>query len=288
MQHWRISYSGKLRLRTKDGAEPRLVEVGLQLDWRACTQNFDFDTDMSIATVARSNATEPWSKALFQRLQAMHQTHHEQWGRYSGELKIQEFGSFPIRLHGVRDHSYGPHRDWRHFHRYAMQFFHTEDGTVFNAAVLAMSQPGLTRFEYGYVMHPDGLKVPLDWCDIPLDRLGVQPGTVDSYRFEFGAGGVRYRVDCEILEKPSVFFGPEWEAQVIEQMAVFRVEDVERRRIQKGWGISEWEYRNLSGKPVLKNSEVKNSEEDSNTNENENIANGQISNGKIANGNAHY
>lgn len=46
------------------------------------------------------------------------------------------------------------------------------------------------------------------------------------------------------MEDSSDFYvGHEWEARVVERMARYTVNGI------KGWGIAEWEYRHVEGKP---------------------------------------
>lgn len=53
---------------TKKYESGQLVKVQLDAIWSSALEPFDFDTDMSPLTVARSMASQPWSKDYFKLL----------------------------------------------------------------------------------------------------------------------------------------------------------------------------------------------------------------------------
>jgi len=67
---------------------------------------------------------------------------------------------------------------------------------------------------------------------------------VDIVVFLFAAGGEKYHVQVNSSESAELFFGWDWEGRVIEHFARFTVNGV------AGWGVVEWEYRHLGGRPI--------------------------------------
>jgi len=245
MKKWRIRFEGKLRL-NRD--ESQLMDAKLTVDWTACTDYFDFDTDMNPHALAVSIAREPWSREFFKRLRDAHQTHHEQFGDIRGSLKLLGGKSprgeleYQLNMRGGRDHSYGNVRLWSHFHRYAMQFVHTADGTCFNAAVVSIPNVTMSRLEFGYVFTKNGRKLALRSVDLPLEKLGETREAPMCYEFGFeDEEGTRYQVECEVLARPEFYMGEDGrrDALILEQMCRYKVNGKE------GWGFSEWQYRHL-------------------------------------------
>lgn len=245
MKRWRIRYEGKLRL-NRD--EKEVFDAKLTLDWMACTDCFDFDTDMNAHALAASIAREPWSREFFNRLRDAHQTHYEQFGDFKGTLKLSGGKSskgeseYQVNMRGARDHSYGNVRDWSHFHRYAMQFVHTADGMCFNAAVVSIPRVTMSRLEFGYLFKRDGRKLALRCVDLPLENLGETTEAPMAYEFEFeDEEGTRYKVECEVVARPEFYLGQDGrrDAVILEQMCRYKVNG------KAGWGFSEWQYRHL-------------------------------------------
>lgn len=237
MKKWKLSYHGKMRVK-KDKKE---VDVKFCLDWDSFTKYFDFDTDMNPATVADGIAREMWSKDFFDTLQRMHQTHYEQFGIISGKVKIEGYGTREINLRGVRDHTYGNIRNWQDLHRYALQYVSLEDGSAI--CVGAVSMPSvLSRLTVGYVFHTDGSMDSVSSSEFELFDHGEDGRLHKHFGFRFSAGGKLYELECTVLDCPIFYMGQDWDAKIYERFCQFVVNGV------KGWGISEWEYRNYAGK----------------------------------------
>lgn len=239
MKKWKLSFRGDMVL---DG---NLVPVVLNAVWERCSDYFDADTDMDEHALAMSIAREPWSRAFFERLKSSHQTHYEQFGDFRGTAKVGGV-EYSLNLRGARDHSYGNEREWKHFHRYALQFVHLDNGICFNVGVLSMPNITMSRLEFGYVFLKNGGKQAVEWCDIDMSNLGECPAQPpDVYEFKFSAGNEIYQVQCEVVHRPVFYLGQDWEAKVYEQMCRYIVNGV------KGYGFSEWEYRHLGPEGVL-------------------------------------
>jgi len=242
MKTWTIKYDGKMRLRKTPDGEGEEVHVRFEVDWNAITQFFDFDTDMNPAVIADAMATEPWSREFFKQLEVAHQTHYEQFGEITGTIKISGHGDHEITVRGVRDHSYGNIRDWSDLHRYAIQYLHLEDGTSIAIGKICMPRT-LSRLPIGYVISPSGAMSVMTSTDLELHKLGEDGQPPKECEFSFHAGGERFHVKCYVLDAPIFYMGLNWEARIHERMCVFDVNGI------KGWGISEWDYRNETGKP---------------------------------------
>lgn len=237
MKKWKLTYKGDMIL--DDGKK---VPVEMNAVWEKCTDYFDADTDMNGHALAVAIAREPWSRKFFDRLKSSHQTHYEQFGDIKGVVKVNG-NEHDLSLRGARDHSYGNEREWKNFHRYALQFVHLENGFCFNVGVISMPTATLSRLEFGYLFDKDGRKFAVEWCDMDLPKLGESPiDPPNVFEFRFSAGDKVYHVECEVLHRPVFYLGREWEGKVYEQMCRYNVNGV------KGYGFSEWEYRNLAGK----------------------------------------
>ncbi|CAG2238130.1 unnamed protein product [Mytilus edulis] len=200
MKKWKLSYNGKMRNRTTD----KLVDVTFDLEWIAFTKYFDFDTDLHPNAMADAIAREKWSRKYFDVLKSVHQTHYEQFGEISGTVNISGEEKF-IKIDGVRDHSYGNIRDWKYFHRYALQYCTLEDRTAICVGTICMPIT-MSRLLVGYVLHPDGDKT--------------------------------YNMKITVLEAPIFYIGEGRDAKIHERFSTYDVNG------QTGWGISEWDYRN--------------------------------------------
>lgn len=249
MKKWRISYKGKMRLTKIDGEKAEEVYVCFVLDWTADTTFFDFDTDLCPDAVASGVAREKWSRAFFDQLKQAHQTHYEQFGTISGEVDLGAYGVKEIQVRGLRDHSYGNLRDWADLHRYCIQYISLEDGSYIAAGLICMPRT-MSRLPMGYVFKADGSMEPLSSIDLEFSDCGDDGKTPKDFCFHFVAGGEKYSVNCHLLEEPIFYMGFEWEARIHERMCTFTVNG------KHGWGISEWDYRNRTGRPELYKKEV--------------------------------
>lgn len=71
MSAWVVKYNGQLRVDQSESDKyelGKLVNVQLEALWTSTLGYFDFDTDMSPITVARSTSTQPWSREYFNLL----------------------------------------------------------------------------------------------------------------------------------------------------------------------------------------------------------------------------
>ncbi|KAK4021997.1 uncharacterized protein LOC116919103 [Daphnia magna] len=237
MRKWKISYKGQLRRNETD----ELVDVELEAIWSTNLKQFDFDTDMSSTAISRAFAREPWSREYFQMLQEAHQTHYEQMGRTNGTVKI-DGKSYPFNIDSMRDHSYGHKREWKLLHRYGFHTMTLEDGTRINVGIV--SQPCTSSvLELGYVYLADGRLFPVDECGFNIWDIGENGSPPKDYHFTFKAANRWWSVQVNVLDAPIFYIGWEWEAKIHERMCTFEVNGV------PGWGISEFMYRNMDGRP---------------------------------------
>lgn len=154
MKRWKLSYKGDL---LHNGQTIK----GCSFEGEFVSQlgYFDYDTDISIRAIARSIATEPWSRAYFKHLETYvvffrsfnfpviiflfdfraHQSRIEQMGKMRGKLIIGPDSNYEINLEAFRDLSYGHARNWELMHRYAYFMFFLDDGSRFS--IIHVNQP---------------------------------------------------------------------------------------------------------------------------------------------------
>jgi len=247
MKHWKLSFSGKLRLVTSPDQNEGFTEevhVSFALDWKAAGRYFDFDTDMHWRTICSAMAREKWTSHFFDQLKVAHQTHHEQFGNITGTVHIDTYGAHQLDLHGVRDHSYGNIRDWSDLHRYGIQYLHLADGTDVCMGMICMPRT-LSRLPMGYVIKPDGSLHGMTSTDFELHKFGENGDAPKDWECNFTTDENTYNLKGHVIESPIFYIGENWEARIHERMCKFTVNGV------PGWGISEWNYRNKTGKPDL-------------------------------------
>lgn len=95
----------------------------------------------------------------------------------------------------------------------------------------------------GYVYLPDGRLFPVDECSLKLWDYGEGGTPPTDYHFTFKAAKRTWDVDVKVHDTPVLYFGWEWEARIHERMCTYTVNGV------PGWGISEFMYRNMTGRP---------------------------------------
>lgn len=78
---------------------------------------FDFDKMCSPTAIAHSLAIEPWSRGLFDKMRASHQSHYEQFGTISGDFRIGNHTASGIRMTSMRDHTIAGYRRWSDIRR---------------------------------------------------------------------------------------------------------------------------------------------------------------------------
>ncbi|KAH9500211.1 hypothetical protein Btru_077485 [Bulinus truncatus] len=239
METWSIVFDGSLRV-VETGDE---VQVNFDLLWKASTKPFDFDTDLHPHLMADGIAREKWSRRYFKTLKSVHQTHYEQFGNIQGVVHISGHDDQEIAVHGVRDHSYGNVRDWKLFHRYVLNYVHLEDGTALCVGAISMPVT-LSRLVVGYVYHPDGSMDPVSDTDFEFYNWGDEGKPPDRLVLNFTAGDKHYYLTSDKIQCPVFYMGKDRDAQIFERFCNYTLNGV------KGWGISEWDYRNLSGKTL--------------------------------------
>ncbi|KAI8740892.1 CAunnamed protein product [Biomphalaria glabrata] len=237
MDTWSIKFDGLLRL-AETGKQ---VEVNFDLLWKAYTKPFDFDTDLHPHVMADGIAREKWSRKYFNNLKRVHQTHYEQFGNIQGTVHVTGYDDQNIMIQGVRDHSYGAIRDWKLFHRYVLNYVHLDDGTAICVGAISMPVT-LSRLVVGYVFHPDGSMDPVSSTDFEFYNWGDEGEPPDKLVLNFTAGEKSYYMMSDKIQCPVFYMGKDWDAKIYERFCNYSVNGV------KGWGISEWDYRNLAGK----------------------------------------
>jgi hypothetical protein len=120
-QRWSVRYDGPLR----DGA--REVAARLDLEFVGASPVVDFRDAKDDWQVARVVGEEHWTRAFFDELRELHQTHLEQAGSLRGTVTLDGV-TREVNWPAVRDHSYGKRR-WGTMTRHGWFCAVLEDGT---------------------------------------------------------------------------------------------------------------------------------------------------------------
>lgn len=100
----------------KEGVE--VFDAKFDLTWTNFGGQFDFDKMCSPTAIAHSLAIEPWSRGLFDKMRASHQTHYEQFGHLVGDYKVGNHEAKRIQMTSMRDHTIAGHRRWSEIRRF--------------------------------------------------------------------------------------------------------------------------------------------------------------------------
>nr|XP_032521754.1 uncharacterized protein LOC116773432 [Danaus plexippus plexippus] len=186
MRTWNISYNGEMK--TKSNTK---VQVSAELVWSALWSPFEYDTQMSASCMAEDISREPWSRDYFKLLKKLHQTHYEQAGYISGNVRVNE-NSYNINMPCVRDRTFGQLREWRNFHRYVYHFIFLQNGDFI--AVGTVSQPSvLSHLTIGYVCVKENQSVTaISGSDFKLYQHGENQVMPNDYGFVFQAGELKW------------------------------------------------------------------------------------------------
>ncbi|CAG9786217.1 unnamed protein product [Diatraea saccharalis] len=187
MRAWNVSYTGEMKLRSD---YEKKVNVQMDLTWSSIWNSFNYDTQMSARCMANDLARENWSRGYFQLLKKFHQTHYEQMGYFKGTIIIDD-KVHSVNMPCLRDHSFGPFRDWRTFHRYVYHFIFLENGDCM--AIGAVSQPAiLSHLTIGYFCRrSDQTVFPIESCDFQLYQHGEHQVLPKDYGFVFKTGNYK-------------------------------------------------------------------------------------------------
>ncbi|CAI2348176.1 unnamed protein product [Caenorhabditis sp. 36 PRJEB53466] len=248
MKKWRIRFDGKLASSPgktnfiNNGPEEKQANVevfdaNIDLTWTNFGGQFDFDKMCSPTAIAHSLAIEPWSRGLFDKMRASHQTHYEQFGTLAGDVRVGGNERKGIRMTSMRDHTIAGHRRWSDIRRYIMMIYHLEDGTCIHTSVISMPETVFSHLEFGYIVTPNGETKPVDRVHFSLPNHGEDRHFPDDFHYSFEVGGKTFHADVHIKEAVSFKMGLEQACQVNEGMAEFVVDG------KKGWGFAEMEYR---------------------------------------------
>ncbi|XP_002731927.1 uncharacterized protein LOC100372656 [Saccoglossus kowalevskii] len=245
MKEWKITYNGKLRKGPRNewsDDDTDLVTAKFEFIWISYTDIYDFDVDQHPDTIIDAVAKQPWSREFFRLLRDAHQTHYEQFGEWKGKVQLEGHNDIELNMKGMRDHSYGKHREWGDFHRYGIHMIHLEDGTSINLGKICLPET-LSDLSIGYVMNTKGKKEAISWTDMDLPTLGEEGIPPKEYQVNFLAGEKKYNMKVQVHRAPIFYMGFGWEARIYEQMVSVNVNG------QKGRGIAEFLYRYYLGCP---------------------------------------
>ncbi|XP_028166050.1 uncharacterized protein LOC114356879 [Ostrinia furnacalis] len=235
MRAWHVSYKGEMKLRSNP---EKLVKVELQATWSARWSPFNYDTQMSALCMAKDIAREQWSRDYFKTLKKLHQTHYEQMGFLKGTVTI-DGKEHTLNTPCVRDHSFGPFRDWKTFHRYVYHFIFLDNGDCM--AIGIVSQPAiLSHLTIGYVCrHSDGSVFPIQSCDFKLYQHGEGQVLPKDYGFLYKADGKISSVRVQVKDEETFYIGKDRVSKFYERWCDIEIDGV------KGCACVEWQYNNV-------------------------------------------
>ncbi|TKR78316.1 hypothetical protein L596_019139 [Steinernema carpocapsae] len=250
MRRWRLKFSGSLVPNQDDFVDTSSpgpcevpvsvageVEASFDFEWTNFGDYFDFDLDISPEAIARSFASETWTRAVFDRLKKAHQIHYEQYGFLEGIISIGDRSFENIRLTSMRDHTITSYRSWNDLRRYVMIFCHLEDGTCVHTSLISMPEVVFSELELGYIVTPEKKKIAVDKIDLRLADLGEDKKFPRKFAYSFSAGGKKFEVKVRVLERSTFRMGLQQNSFLHENMCVFTVNGL------RGWGFVECEYR---------------------------------------------
>lgn len=235
MRTWKLTYNGSMK--QKSNPEEYLT-VELSLTWSAQWPHFNYDSQMAPYSMATDMARESWSQDYFKLLKKLHQTHYEQMGLITGIVKV-DGKQYELSMPAVRDHSFGPFRDWRTFHRYVYHFIFLDNGDCM--AIGSVSQPAiLSHLTIGYFCRKSDQAVfPVEWCDFQLYQHGEKQILPKDYGFMFKAGGDIYTVKVQVDDEDVFYIGKERTSKFYERWSTVDINGV------KGRACVEWQYNNV-------------------------------------------
>ncbi|XP_018334471.1 uncharacterized protein LOC108743404 [Agrilus planipennis] len=235
MKAWKLTYKGLMK---KHNNPSETFSVEIDATWRSDLPFFDFDTDVDILSMAKAIALEKWNKDYFKILKEVHQTHYEQFGVMESTVKIDGKNYFS-KFDTVRDHTFGNHRNWRYFHRYAMHFISVENGDRL-MAVSICAPISFSTLDLGYFYSKSDNKIyPVNSSDFRLHQHGETGKIPVDYGFTVTAGGKNYVIQVKVKESPSFYIGEEHEAKIVEMFSNFKING------KNGWGVAEFQYYNF-------------------------------------------
>ncbi|XP_049957988.1 uncharacterized protein LOC126474556 [Schistocerca serialis cubense] len=238
MKKWKVTYKGKMWLQSDPSKE---YEVEVEGDWVSDLPYFNFDTDLAASAIARTIATEKWTKQYFNNLKMAHQSHYEQMGSMNAVIKVNG-KTYKEEMQAFRDHSHGNKRDWDLMHRYAFHMFFLENGMTATIGVICQPCTG-SMLETGYVYTPEGDVLPVEWCDLKLYQHGECGIPPVDHAFSFKAGSTVYHAQVNVEYLSTHYVGWKWEARMVERFIKCTVNGI------PGRGVSEFHYHNSTGRP---------------------------------------
>ena len=94
-------------------------------------------------------------------------------------------------------------------------------------------------------MAEDKKNYPISSCDLELYQHGENGEPPKDYAFAFWANGRRYVVQVNVNKHLEFYIGEKAESRIVEHYSDFIVNGV------PGWGVAEWQYRNIKGLPKV-------------------------------------
>lgn len=167
-----MSFNGEVAIGSKTEndlvtLDKRIFKIEAKAIFTATMPAFDFSTGLDPHYVAQALAEERWDKAFWRNLRTNHQTHYEQAGQITLEVKMDNQSTTYV-FPAMRDHSFG-YRDWDYMNRHIWLMVLFDDGEILNLNYV--NYPHMHRLLTGY-RSANGKHTSLRAAS-PLNNLGI-------------------------------------------------------------------------------------------------------------------
>lgn len=243
MRSWRFKYEGQLKVvKTNE-----LIDTKLNMQFCSKSNYFDYNRDLSANIIADAVAREAWNDDFYNMLKNVDQIlskrlHYEQSGLLKGEVILNN-KSMQLQLPAFRDHSFGTERCLSTINRYVYLSLFLEDGTTFVIGNLSQPSFFLSSLKVGYVCSSDSKYYPITACNFELYSYGEKGVPPTSTNFIVSTEKNKYFVQIKAEDEAIRYMGGNWESKCYNQFVSCTVNGI------KGQGITEFLYRNKTGRP---------------------------------------
>lgn len=148
----------------------------------------------------------------------------EQWGQLQGYMTVDELGSYPISLRGMKARSFGC-ASWTSIHS-VLHYGRLENGTVFHLAVTCDKDRCSTIVE-GYLIKPNGICEAITSCNLDLSSFANTKDLPSDYVILCQTECECYQIECHInSEHPFSGEGGGKEMFVLQRLTSFTLNGI--------------------------------------------------------------
>ncbi|CAH1155844.1 unnamed protein product [Phaedon cochleariae] len=238
MKKWRFIYEGSMLEKGNPSVEHYVKIDGI---WTSKKPYFYFDSDMDPMLTSKCLAHEKFNKTQFENLKVLNETGSEQFGTMKLNVIIDE-KCYIIELDTIRSRNVENYKDWSRYYRCGFHYFATENGDCFSISEICRPIAS-SRFSFGHVYSAADKKIyPIKDTSLKLYQYGGINAPPEDYAFTFSAGEKTYAVQVRVVDSSHFYVSNDKEAKVYERFSSFKLNGL------KGWGTSQWQYRNICEK----------------------------------------